>query len=226
MIPGRYETFTHSISTQLLGTEGITRIERARKLTLFYMMDQSADSVFFLEAGLVKLVKRDHYMKEVLLTLVHPQEIFGEDAVFNEGRRQSTAEVLQETTVSIIPKEIFTRFCYENPDSWRNLAELMARRAGDLAKKIELVTMQSVEQRILRHLAQLVETIGVPEHDDGHSVHFSQGELATLVGATRETTSSTLNKLAKRGLVTLGRRKLTVLDPNILRQAADASPKE
>jgi hypothetical protein len=44
--------------------------------------------------------------------------------------------------------------------------------------------------------------------------------LASLIGATRETTSTTLNSLARRGLVRLGRRMLVVASVDHVRNAA------
>lgn len=212
------------IREQLLGKEGVTRIMQARRFTVLYSTNNPADSVFMLESGLVKIVKRGNDNKEVLLTLVRANEIFGEDALLIGGNRQSSAEILQEATLSIVPRDLFARFCNEHPDSWRLLAELLARRQQDLQQKIELLLMRDVEQRILLYLAELAEAVGIPEEGNGGntcSIQLSQGEVASLVGATRETTSSTLNALARRGLVTLGRRKLVVADPNVLRQAAD-----
>lgn len=221
MISGSGAAFAKLVREQLLGKEGVTRIMQARRFTVLYSTNNPADSVFILESGLVKIVKRGNENKEVLLTLVRPGEIFGEDAMLVGGERTSNAEVLQEATLSIIPKELFARFCNEHPDSWRLLAELLARRQQDLEQKIELLLMRDVEQRILFYLAELAELVGVPENEHGRSVQLSQGEIASLVGATRETTSSTLNTLARRGLVSLGRRKLIVADPSVLRKAAN-----
>ncbi len=49
---------------------------------------------------------------------------------------------------------------------------------------------------------------------------LSQSELASLIGATRETTSTTLNALARRGLIRLGRRLLIVNSADAVRSAA------
>jgi CRP/FNR family transcriptional regulator len=223
MISGSGAAFAKLMREELVGKEGVTRIMQARRFTVLYSKNNPADSVFILESGLVKIVKRGNDNKEVLLTLVRPGEIFGEDAMLVGGERNSNAEVLQEATLSIIPKELFARFCNEHPDSWRLLAELLARRQQDLEQKIELLLMRDVEQRILLYLAELAELVGVSENEhSSRSIQLSQGEIASLVGATRETTSSTLNALARRGLVSLGRRKMVVADPNVLRDAANS----
>lgn len=215
------EALASVIRNELLGKEGVTRIPQCRRFTVLYAAGSAADSIFFLDSGIVKIVKHGPENKEVLLTLVKAGEIFGEDALLVGGPRQAGAEVLQESCVYIIPKEQFARFCDSRPEVWRMMAELLARREQGLEQKIEMLLMRDVEQRILLYLADLAEVMGVAEEEGGHSVQFSQGEIASLVGATRETTSSTLNALARRGLVSLGRRKMTISDPSILRQTAE-----
>jgi CRP/FNR family transcriptional regulator len=66
----------------------------------------------------------------------------------------------------------------------------------------------------------------VKESTDGSGYHLplTQLELADLIGATRETTSTTLNQLERRGLVRLSRRLLTIPSPAMLRDAAMAKP--
>jgi DNA-binding IclR family transcriptional regulator len=54
-----------------------------------------------------------------------------------------------------------------------------------------------------------------------YSLPLSQSELASLIGATRETTSTTLNALARRGLIKLGRRLLVVPSADNLRVAVN-----
>ncbi len=226
MHPTRVPSFAALMREQLLPMEGVTRIMQCRRFTILYSAGNAADSVFFLESGLVKIVKHGPENKEVLLNLVRPGEIFGEEALLLGGFRHSTSEVIQEACISIVPKDIFLRFCNANVDSWKLIAELIARREQDLEQKVELLLMRDVEHRILFYLAELAEAVGVrqPEDQGGYTIHFSQGEIASLVGATRETTSSTLNALARRGLVALGRRRLVVSSPTSLRSAAE-SPK-
>ncbi|MBS1830266.1 MAG: Crp/Fnr family transcriptional regulator [Acidobacteria bacterium] len=215
------EQFARTLRAELLSNAGVTRIPQCRRFTVLYSSGSPADSVFFLDSGIVKVVKRGPDNKEVLLTLVKAGEIFGEEALLVGGQRQACAEVVQEGSVYIIPKDLFGHFCNSKPEVWRMLAEMLAKREQGLEQKIELLLMRDVEQRILLYLADLAEVMGVAEQDGGHSLQFSQGEIASLVGATRETTSSTLNSLARRGLVSLGRRKMTIANPSTLREAAE-----
>jgi CRP-like cAMP-binding protein len=90
------------------------------------------------------------------------------------------------------------------------MAILTAARKRQLEKKIELLCLRDVEYRILYYMADLAKTFGAKSSSSEYSIPLSQGELASLIGATRETTSTTLNALARRGVIRLGRRQLIV----------------
>ena len=105
---------------------------------------------------------------------------------------------------------------------WRQLSELLAARERDLEQKVSLLCLYDVECRILHYLGSLASVFGVSAtNGQEYSLPLSQSELASLIGATRETTSTTLNALARRGLVKLGRRLLIVSSAAAVRAAAD-----
>ncbi|BDC52218.1 hypothetical protein F183_A45330 [Bryobacterales bacterium F-183] len=103
------------------------------------------------------------------------------------------------------------------------LWELSVERQLDLEQKVSLLCLQDVEYRILYYLAQLAGPFGPPASETTeYSIPLSQSELAALIGATRETTSTTLNALSRQGLLRLGRRMVIVGSKEALRAAAKA----
>jgi len=104
---------------------------------------------------------------------------------------------------------------------WRELSGLLTVRKRELEKKIELLCLHDVEYRILYYMAELAKTFGARSNASEYSIPLSQGELASLIGATRETTSTTLNALARRGIIRLGRRQLIVPSVEGILAAAD-----
>jgi CRP/FNR family transcriptional regulator, cyclic AMP receptor protein len=94
------------------------------------------------------------------------------------------------------------------------------RRLDEAEHRLQLISFYRVEQRILMVLATLAPVFDAAGGDEGNVlVPLSQSEVASLVGATRETTSTTLNTLERRGLLRLGRRNLTILSGKALRHA-------
>jgi CRP-like cAMP-binding protein len=99
------------------------------------------------------------------------------------------------------------------------LQHLLGRK-DDLERKIEHLCQSDVKQRLVYYLEELARLN--PTHDPaGTVIHISQNELASLVGATRETTSTTLNTLARQGLIALGHRLVMIPSIEQLREAVN-----
>jgi CRP/FNR family cyclic AMP-dependent transcriptional regulator len=209
------------VRAELLHQEGVIKFAPNRRFTTLYPEGSPADSVLFLDSGLVKICKRGKEAKEIILQIVSSGELCGEQALGLEHVRSSAAEVLQEGTIYVIPKDVFTRFCDGRADMWRHVAQLLVERKCALEKRVELLCMQDVENRILHYMAELAASFG-SRLEGGHeyAIPLSQGELSSLIGATRETTSTTLNALARRGLIRLGRRQLILVSLDGVRGAA------
>jgi CRP/FNR family transcriptional regulator, cyclic AMP receptor protein len=213
-------SFPATVRTHLLTMDGVAKFSPNRRFASLYSEGSPADTLFFLESGLVKIHRRADDGKEIILQVVAPGELFGEQALGTEHSRAVSAEVLQEGVIYVIPRELFLSFCEAHPEMWHHIAVMTINRKRDLEKKIELLCLRDVEYRILHYLGELASTIGQKGEGNEYSIPLSQGEFASLIGATRETTSTTLNTLSRRGLVRLGRRQLNVSSLDLLRNAA------
>ena len=223
----------HTASTTALATilrnevvhlEGVSRFAPSRRFASLFSDSSPSDSLYFLDSGLVKLYKRGEDGKEIILRIVAPGELFGEQALLGDDARDVrhvSAEVLQEGVIYVIPRAVFLAWGETRAHVWRLLAETLTARQRELEKKVELLCLHDVEYRILYYLCELATLVG--SRNDGpqeYSIPLSQSELASLIGATRETTSTTLNSLARRGLVQLGRRLLIISSVDHVRNAA------
>ncbi len=198
------------VRNELLNHDGVTKFSPNRRFAAVFSEGAPADSLFFIESGLVKIHKRGDDNKEIILQIVTAGELFGEQALGGEQTRSIAAEVLQEGVIYGIPRDLFVRVCDERPQLWREISAMLAGRKRQLEKKVELLCLHDVEYRILYYMAELARTFGARSNGSEYSIPLSQGELASLIGATRETTSTTLNSLARRGVIKLGRRQLIV----------------
>jgi CRP/FNR family transcriptional regulator, cyclic AMP receptor protein len=89
------------------------------------------------------------------------------------------------------------------------------RREAELHRRLELLTAESVEKRVLYTVADLADRCRAAT--PGYPMPLAQNEVADLAGATRETTSTLLNRMRRRGMVELGRRRIHVSAPEALR---------
>lgn len=210
------------IREELVQMDGVRKHSPTRRAMGLYSAESPSDAIYFIDSGFVKIMRRGKDGKEVLVSIIPPGQIFGEQALYIGGPRMFSAEVMQEGVIYEIPRDLFLNFCETRPEMWRHLSELFARRQRELEQKVSLLCLYDVESRILYYLGNLSNVFGVSAtNGQEYSLPLSQSELASLIGATRETTSTTLNSLARRGLIKLGRRLLIISSADAVHAAVD-----
>ncbi|MGH9667442.1 MAG: Crp/Fnr family transcriptional regulator, partial [Bryobacteraceae bacterium] len=155
---------------------------------------------------------------EVIVRFAGPGDLCGDHMLWSTDRSNLAAEVIQEAAALAVPREAFVHAADGRPQLWRTLAGILASRERELEKRVALLALRDVEYRILYFLSELAGLFGCGRPSDC-LLPVTQKELASYVGATRETTSSTLNTLARRGLVKLGRRLMIVPSVDVLHSA-------
>lgn len=207
-------------SSLLLAPE-VSRLTALRRSTALFSQGQAADSVYYIEDGLIKLTRTNGAGGRIILAVCGAGHIIGEEVLANGTQTYYTeAEVLTQANLFRIPRETVLRAFGSNPELAAALLDYLVQRKLALAQKVELLCLHDVEYRILHYLAELSKLVKPTEDGEGYQLPITQLELADLIGATRETTSTTLNQLERRGLVKLSRRLLTIPSPVTLRDAA------
>lgn len=202
--------------------DGVRKIVLSRRAAAVYSSGAPANQVYFLDSGLVKIERSCDGNREILLAVVPAGELFGDQAITGEGVFTSSARVLESGIAYAIPTDVFQRFCERRPDLWRLVVQHCLDRKLELEKKIEHLCHSDVRHRLLCYLEELAQ---MNASSDGGAtlIHISQNELASLVGATRETTSTTLNSLARQGLISLGHRLVMIPSLEVLRDAINGN---
>jgi CRP/FNR family transcriptional regulator len=192
-----------------------------RRSTTLFSQDQAADSLYYLEEGLAKMTRTNANGDRIILCIRGRGDLLGEEVLTgDDARYESEVEILTPANVHRIPREALKTALAAHADWALSFISYVLDRKQALARKVELLCLHDVEYRVLHFLADLAALVKPLADGSGSQVPITQLELADLVGATRETTSTTLNQLERRGLVKLSRRMLTVPSPEILRAAA------
>src|SRR3984885_11949834 len=163
-----------AVRSELINLDGVTKFSPNRRFATVYSEGSPLDSLFFLESGLVKILKRGDDNKEIILQIVSPGELFGEQALGMEPARSMAPEVLQEGVIYVIPRDLFVRLCDDHPELWREVSKLLTARKHQLEKKIELLCLRDVEYRILYYMADLAKTFGAKSNGSENSIPLSQ----------------------------------------------------
>ncbi len=179
-------------------------------------------SVYLLQRGAARIYRLSESGAEATFGYVRPGEVFGELSAVTQHARESWAEAVEDSTVWRLPIAQFRRLLGSRP----GVATAVSRQLGDRLKRIERrvedLVFHDARARLASILLELADHFGI-EAERGVELDgdFTQGELATLVGCTRQTLNQNLGELAELGLVQIERRRVRLPDPAGLRRAAD-----
>lgn len=191
---------------------------------LIYRAGESGDAVYYARGGMVKL-SEDHGPAGLTIELVSEGELFGEELLLGERNYRAQASRLGKGEILRIPTVLFQRMAGRYPELWRAVAMHLHHKARREQTSFRQLVNVRTELRIvgaLEYLAPrcpLVPAAGTGEVN-WRNIPLTQSELAVMVGASRETTSSVLNVLERRGALQLRRGR--ILMPQAMSRATHA----
>lgn len=195
-----------------LGKDEMSRIAaharclRKARGEFIYMPGDSADLVYILRQGRVKLSVLSGSGKEVAIDIIHPGEIFGEFALIDESVRSNMTQALDDVSTWVFNKRDFTHLLLTRPKLAMSYIRLVGDRRRRMEKKLSDITSKAVSARVCELLHELA--LGVSEFEAvarDYLVPLMHHDIASLIGASRQTTTSVLNDLERRSIIELGR---------------------
>jgi CRP/FNR family transcriptional regulator, cyclic AMP receptor protein len=206
---------THSQRVQIfsgLNQEEMSHIAiRARSLRkargeFIYMPGDPADFVYILRQGRVKLSVLSETGKEIAIDIIQPGEIFGEFALVDESPRSNMTQALDDILVWVLSKHDFTQLLASQPKLALSYIRLVGDRRRRMEKKLSDITSKAVSARVCELLHELsTSAVEVETAASDYLVPLTHHDVASLIGAARQTTTTVLNDLERRAIIELGR---------------------
>lgn len=180
-----------------------------------------ADSLHLIRRGHVAITVTTPIGHQLMFTVMGPGEGFGELSLLSGGHRTATARALEPTETLVLNEALLERLRRDDPSVGEAMLRALSVQVLRLSSRLAEHLYLPVEARIRRRLLDLCDLY---EQVDGRTtIPLSQDELAELSGAARPTVNRVLRQDQDRGVVELGRRRITVLDRDALRRRARAA---
>jgi CRP/FNR family transcriptional regulator, cyclic AMP receptor protein len=184
-----WEPFLAGISS------GKTVIEYGANHNIFSQGD-SANSVFYLRRGKVKLAVTSKQGREAVVAILGDGEFFGEGCLAGRRLRIATATAITDCTVARVEKPLMARMLHEQHDfSELFVTHLLSRNIRYEADLVDQL-FNSSEKRLARMLLLLAH-FGKESRTETIIPRVSQKNLAQMVGITRLQVSHFMNKFRK-----------------------------
>ncbi len=168
-----------------------------------FRQGQSADSLFYLRRGKVKLAVTSKEGKEAIVAILDAGEFFGEGCLAGQQLRMATATAVTDCTLLRIDRQLMTRLLHEQHQiSELFVAHLLSRNIRYEADLVDQL-FNSSEKRLARILL-LLSHFGKESRAEPVLPRVSQDDLAQMVGTTRSRVSHFMNKFRKLGFINYG----------------------
>ncbi|HEY2436617.1 MAG TPA: Crp/Fnr family transcriptional regulator [Solirubrobacteraceae bacterium] len=178
--------------------------------------DESS-TCYVVRSGHARAIREHTDGRSITLATFGPGDIFGELAMFDNERRSATVEAAESVDAIAIVAGDMRRLLREHPDISVKLLQSLGRRLRETNERLTRQSFQTVQSRVAAVLSQLVEAARAEGAGDGDVLITStQAELAQLAGSSRESASRFLAVLERAKIITQGRGKLVVHEPEAL----------
>lgn len=182
----------------------------------------SSDACYIVSEGSFRVTREHSDGRAITLATLGPGEIFGELAMLDGDTRSASAESITDGTLLALPANDVRSLLGRNPEIALKLVAGLVRRLRAANMRLSRQSFQTVPSRVAGILAQLSRE-GQEATADGEgemqevTIRMNQTDLAQLAGTSRESVSRFLAELERAGVVRSGRGRVTVLQPNKLR---------
>jgi len=165
-----------------------------------FAQGDTADAVFYIQDGQVKLSVVSEQGKEAVIALLAAQAFFGEGCLAGQPRRMATATALTDCTLMRIEQPAMLQVLHAEPAfAALFMAYLLSRNSRIEADLIDQL-FNSSEKRLARVLLLLAH-FGKDGKTEAVLPQISQATLAEMIGTTRSRVNFFLNKFRKLGFI-------------------------
>jgi CRP/FNR family cyclic AMP-dependent transcriptional regulator len=210
-------TQTHSL--QLKGLDDATRQRliatgrprRFRAREIICHEGDPGDSFHIVMSGRLAVHVTTPLGHSATLSLLGPGDTFGELALLDPASlRTATVVALEEAHTLSLTRAQLDELRRHHPQIDRFLTETLAGYVRRLSAMVLEALYLPVDVRIARRLARLASMYAGA--DGTAEIRLTQDDLAGMAGTTRATTNKVLQDLASRGVLSLSRGRIVVLD--------------
>jgi CRP-like cAMP-binding protein len=160
--------------------------------------------------------------KEITLAIFAPGSVFGEIALIDGKGRTADATAMGPCRLLVLDQRDFLPFLERHPRTAIRLLQVMCDRVRRANGLFEGLVFMGLEGRLAKLILQLAEEHGEQAPQGRRiAIKLSQGELATLVAATRESVNKQLRAWTDLGLVAQERGYIVLRDQGSLRMLAE-----
>lgn len=185
-----------------------------KKQDYIYFEEDSANKVYLIEKGKVKIGYYSEDGAEVVKAILTRGEIFGETAILGESKREEFAQSIDNST-SICPVGVSTmhELMRNNQTFTLKIYKVIGFRLKKLERRLQLLLFKDAKTRLIEFLDELCSDYGYDCEKTGDKIiqhPYTQKDIASLIGTSRPTLNILLNELKEENIIEFSRKEIRI----------------
>jgi CRP-like cAMP-binding protein len=190
------------------------RSRRFRRGEVIFHIGDPGDALFVIVSGEVKISLPSETGDEAILATLRDGDVFGELALLDGAPRSASATALSPTEAVVLPRDRFRELIATEAGVRDALLASIAGELRRLTMHVEELHFLDITGRLAAQLVRLAREGGTASADGAIRLrtNLTQGDLAAMVGCTRQSVNKLLGQFTDDGLLRLERDAIVVTD--------------
>jgi len=171
-----------------------------RKDQIVFSQGETADAVFYIQQGTVKLTVVSDQGKEAVVAMMGPGHFFGEGCLNGHPLRVATTSAVDECVITRLEKATMIATLHNETEFSELFISYLLTRNSRIEEDLVDQLFNSSEKRLAR-LLLLLANFGKEGRPEPIVGKFSQETLAEMIGTTRARVSFFMNKFRRLGFI-------------------------
>ena len=214
---GRLELFQGISQEAVHRFNAMMRRTKRRRGEWVFVHGDPAESIYFLQAGRMKITALSEDGHEVVHEILGPGEIFGDTSTLLGIPRTTSAQTLEVSLLCEIYRKDFESLLKAYPELSLQLLKSVGLRLKKAEAQLLNIICNDVSTRVREALIELIADDSATWPDQKVRIKITQQDLANMVGASRQKTWEALKDLEASGVLRLMYGSIVVTDPHKLR---------
>src|SRR5579883_2575397 len=198
---------------------GIIRRRTFRSGEVIFHRDDPGQVLYIIKEGKVKICLISPDGQEISLVVFGKGECFGELALLDGLPRSADAIAMERAECYTLQRSDFHNAIMKNPTIAIQVMEVLSKRLRSTDQQVEDLIFLDVYGRVAKKLIELADSHG-SRVDDGTriEVRLTQQELASMVGASRESVNKVMGYFTDKGYISTDKHRITLHKINDLKR--------
>lgn len=178
------------------------------------------DGIYLIETGRVRVFYTAPSGREITLAYWYPGNFVGGPEVFGTGMHVWAGVATNPTTVVLLPGKHLKALAQQVPALAIGLINGLVFKGKAYSALAQMLGTRSVTQRLAHLLLHLMDTYGVADTEGVViGTRFSHADLASMVGATRQWVTISINRLRTEEVLAMKLGHIVIRRPDVLETA-------